>query len=101
MENNLKEKIGGLVKIVQGLQEPKGHVNYREVDVSYGARYAKLYFMNAYGGGRSVHCFVDMTNGDILKASSWSAPAKGARGNVFNENGGKSAVTRYGAIYMR
>lgn len=40
--------------------------------------------MIARGGvGRSVHAFVDMATGDLLKASSWSAPAKGARGNLL------------------
>ena len=33
--------------------------------------------------GGSVHCFVDNTNGNVLKAASWNAPAKHARGNIF------------------
>lgn len=34
---------------------------------------------------RSVYCFVDMKSGDILKAASWKAPAKGPRGSIWNE----------------
>jgi hypothetical protein len=33
-------------------------------------------------GSQSVHCFVDRVTGDIYKASSWKAPAKGIRGNI-------------------
>lgn len=33
----------------------------------------------------SVYCFVDLTNGDILKPASFKAPAKHARGNIYNE----------------
>jgi len=50
--------------------------------------------------GRSVYCFVDTTNGDILKAASWKAPAKHARGNIFSDNP-LSAVTEYGGRYLR
>lgn len=37
-------------------------------------------------GQRSAYCFIDLSNGDILKAAGWKAPAKGARGNIFNDN---------------
>jgi hypothetical protein len=32
----------------------------------------------------SVHCFVDRETGAILKAAGWKAPAKGARGSIFD-----------------
>lgn len=48
--------------------------------------------------GGSAHCFIDKTNGDILKSASWKAPAKGARGNIFN---GAKGMTSYGAEYRR
>lgn len=34
----------------------------------------------------SVWCFIDVATGDILKPATWSAPAKHARGNIYNEN---------------
>jgi hypothetical protein len=43
---------------------------------------------------------VDRTNGDILKAASYKAPAKHARGNVLRDDR-LNAVGRYGANYMR
>ena len=44
-------------------------------------------------------CFINKSNGDILKAASWKAPAKHARGNIFNENP-LLGTTVYGATYL-
>lgn len=35
---------------------------------------------------RSVYCFIDASNGDLLKAEGWKKPAKGKRGSIFNPN---------------
>lgn len=51
--------------------------------------------------GRSVHCFIDTTNGDVLKAAGWKAPAKHARGNIFNQDNGLGCMGPYGAAYLR
>lgn len=51
----------------------------------------------------SVHCFIDIETGNILKAASWKVPAKGVRGNIFNDANysvGKG-VGQYGAVYFR
>lgn len=41
-----------------------------------------------------VFCFVDSTNGNVLKAQSWAKPdLKNPRGNLFSEQGGLEAVT--------
>lgn len=48
---------------------------------------------------RSVHCFVDIVTGDVLKSESWKKPAKGARGTIYDpENPG---VNHYGGLYKR
>lgn len=52
-------------------------------DVSYGKKFAKI-AVTSYGQ-KSVHCFVEISTGDIYKAATWSAPAKGVRGNISNE----------------
>ncbi len=49
--------------------------------------------------GRRVYCFVDKKSGDVLKAAGWKAPAKGARGNIFDESNGCSRITPYGMQY--
>jgi hypothetical protein len=50
-----------------------------ELEVSTRRRYLRIAME-----GRSVHCFIDATNGDILKAATWKAPAKDARCNLFD-----------------
>lgn len=62
-------------------------------------RYAKLITENY--NQKSAFCFVDLTNGNILKCASWNAPAKGARGNIQSEDFGLSCITQYGAKYLR
>ncbi len=59
-----------------------------------GVRYVKLVREG------SVHCFVDIKTGDVLKAATWRAPAKHARGNVFSADGGRGAMGPYGAHYL-
>lgn len=55
--------------------------NHEEVGVMVGQKYARL--ITVCGGQtRSAMGFIDLTNGNILKAAGWSAPAKGARGNI-------------------
>ena len=47
-----------------------------------GRKYLKVIY-NSYGS-RSVHAFVDKVSGDLYKAASWNAPAKGIRYNLLN-----------------
>ena len=53
-----------------------------------GRKYAKLLSNN----GGAAWAFIDMATGDLLKAASWSAPAKHARGNI--------ATAAYGSNYV-
>ena len=55
--------------------------NYFYDLVTRGSKYYKV-VMNARGS-RSVYCFINKRNGDILKSAGWRAPAKGARGSVL------------------
>lgn len=67
-----------------------------------GQRYVKV-IRRDHGNrtGGSVHVFVDRLNGDVLKAASYAAPAKHARGNIFDEHNGLSRMSCYGAEYLR
>lgn len=50
----------------------------------------------------SVHCFIDIATGNILKADGWKRPAPQVRGNIFNANFDIGrAVGEYGAAYLR
>ncbi len=54
------------------------------ISAKIGNRYVKIIESRTFNGhtSSSVQGFIDLTNGDILKAASWKAPAKHARGNV-------------------
>ena len=49
----------------------------------------------------SAWAFINTENGDVLKPASWKAPAKHARGNIYDAHGGTKTVGPYGPAYMR
>ena len=65
-----------------------------------GRKYIRIVRTDS-AGGRSVHCFVNKTNGDVLKAAGWKAPAKHARGNIHDEYNGMKWMGVYGPAYLR
>ena len=72
------------------------------VTVDYGNKYARIVKNDQLNGSRTVHTFVNMTNGDILKSGGWKAPApNGVRGNIFDTDLGESVVNEFGANYLR
>ena len=70
-----------------------------------GTRYKRIVIQRPVNSGvipdRSVYCFVDTTNGDVLKADGWKKPAKHARGNIFNADNGLGGVNWFGGVYLR
>lgn len=71
-----------------------------KIDSSEGGRYVKIIKSESASVGRSVHSFIDKMNGDILKPAGWNAPAKHARGNIFNRASWQT-VGPYGPAYLR
>ena len=58
------------------------------ITAQVGNKYAKL-----VADDRSAFGFVDLTNGNVLYAASWKAPAKNfARGNINDAKGGVGRV---------
>ncbi len=95
----IKARVEKYVALVQSLQPLKGDVNHVEVSAMYGKKYARI-VTTRNGGGRSVHSFINLANGDILKSATWATPAKHARGNILAEDIGASAINQYGANYL-
>jgi len=76
--------------------ENNGFIHEKSVfDYKVGHRYVKVI------NGSSVHSFVDMTNGNVLKPAGWSKPAKHSRGNIFDEKNGLATMGPYGPAYLR
>ena len=71
------------------------------LSIGGGTKYVKIIRTDGSGIGHSVHCFVERSTGNILKAASWRAPAKHSRGNIYDADNGASAMSAYGANYLR
>jgi hypothetical protein len=69
-----------------------------ELKPQEGGRYIRI--TRDEGVSRSAWGFVDKTNGDVLKPAGWSAPAKGARANIFDQSSWRN-VGAYGPSYVR
>jgi hypothetical protein len=76
---------------------------FGKFEVEYGKKYARI-VKNEYQQS-SVYCFIDLTNGNILKADGWKKPAKGARGSIWNIDydvgNGKPCDLFGSGLYMR
>ena len=103
---DVQERLTGYVDMIQNKMnaywEQSGFTfaDPDNITVDYGNKYARVVHQN--GVQRSVHTFVNMINGDILKSGSWKAPApNGVRGNIFEDDFGASRVNEYGASYLK
>lgn len=69
-----------------------------ELTLERGRRYVRVVKTSRDGRdvGCSVFCFIDSTNGDVLKAETFRKPARGPRGNIF---GTQLGVSAYGGLY--
>jgi hypothetical protein len=64
--------------------------NPPKLEVEPGKRYIRIVACSP--GQRHAWAFVDTATGDVLKPDGWKRPAKGARGNVFDEHSGTGRV---------
>ena len=72
------------------------------VSADLGRKYARVVKNDQLNGSRSVHTFVNLDNGDILKSGGWSAPqVNGVRGNIFETDLGADRVNEHGANYIK
>ena len=61
----------------------RGHTLEYKFYIESGRKYHKI-IMETEAGSRSVHAFVDKKTGDVYKAASFKAPAKGVRFNLLS-----------------
>ena len=75
-----------------------------KVDFTIGRRYARVF--KTSGINTSVHSFVDIENGDILKGD-WKSPVRdksgklAVRGNIWAYDLGESDINWFGPKYLR
>lgn len=102
MENtnsDITQAITAYIESVQTITSEKFARDYPNlgtptITASYGIKYARI--ITESGSSRSVHSFIDLKTGDVLKAESWKRPAKGVRSNLFDVNHGLGSVDSYG-----
>jgi len=96
ISNELATALIGLKDVIVAdyakfLKEIDGSEDKFGIEFETGSKYVKIVSISG-GGSRSVHCFVEKANGNILRAASWKAPARNfVRGNVFDQ---KSYIDR-------
>jgi len=72
------------------------------LEMTDGRRYVRIDSIVSNGAGqRTVWAFVDKFTGDVLKPATYKAPAKHARGNLFDSDGGVGKLTPYGPAYLK
>lgn len=74
-------------------------LNPPSIEIMRGPRYARIVSTDG-PHHRSAYGFVDLENGDLLKAAGWKAPAKHARGNLRGADPLKGC-NRHGMAYLR
>ena len=82
----------------------EGTYDYKfDMEIEQGKKYLKLVMVSHTN--RSVHCFIDKNSGEVYKAASWKAPAKGVRYNLLNaesrDNCFKNADWAGSYLYLR
>ena len=98
-DKKFDEFLEGCQKIVD-----EGMRNYsweKKLTTKKGSKYIKIIAEDVGEGikSRTVWGFVDRSNGDILKAAGWKRPAKGNRGNIFDEDP-LLFIGQYGPAYI-
>lgn len=69
-----------------------------KLGLATGKKYVRISIVSPVS--ESVFCFVERSTGNVLKAESWRAPAKGVRGNIYGDPSGYG-IDAWGALYLR
>ena len=76
-EQDVEERVYKLAEYVKNDYNKCGYNSDFNVSVKKGRKYYKIITDN------SVHCFVDVKNGDVYKPASWNKPASIVRYNLL------------------
>ncbi len=66
------------------------------IEATHGTKYVRVVSLH-----NGVFCFVDKTNGNVLKADGWKRPHPLPRGTIYTNDFEKYGVNRYGAKYAK
>ena len=95
----LKEDIEAFIKALN--EKLSSFYNNKEIASTVFYKEGKKYYKILQKTPQiSAYAFIEKETGNILKASGYSTPAKGVRGNIFNENP-LSCCEQYSITYWR
>lgn len=93
-DDALHRYVQGVQKLCDDAQLTGGcHVYFTR-----GIRYVRV--IKRWGNQDTVHSFVQIDNGDVLKAEGWKGPAMHARGSIYDKWNGLSRVKWTGPEYL-
>jgi hypothetical protein len=98
---NYNPKLQSFVSGCQALLDKENLCSKPVLEVRNGTKYTKVIRKDTVGSSASVYAFIDKTNGDVLKPAGFNAPAKHARGNIFDEANGLAHMSWHGPAYLR
>jgi len=78
-EQDVEERVYKLAEYVKNDYHSRGYTSEYNVTVSKGRKYYKIITDN------SVHCFVDVKNGNVYKPASYNKPAIHVRYNLLQD----------------
>ena len=76
-EQDVEERVYKLAEYVKADYNKYGYKSDFNVEIKKGRKYYKVITDN------SVHCFVDVKNGNVFKPASWNKPAAIVRYNLL------------------
>lgn len=93
------KRLGEYAKLVEKLNRLHYQGVYNTiphyVDIELGRRYARVMV------GNSIHTFIDIRNGDIIKNAGRTPAKNGVRGNIFSDDLGASCINWFGTKYLK
>jgi hypothetical protein len=100
VESAINAFVAKLQKALNAHWKKNNYVGVPQLSIDKGSKYWRI--VKNDEGSRSVYCFIDISNGNILKPKGWKAPeTKNPRGNIFGSDGGMGAMNPYGANYIK
>lgn len=76
-QQDVEERVYKLAEYIKADYNKYGYKSDYNVTIKKGKKYFKVITEN------SVHCFVDINNGDVFKPASWNKPAAIVRYNLL------------------
>jgi len=99
MTNNFETALNAFISHVEAIVNENSFFDTKII-VKSGSKNVKIIRQEINGPSTSVYCFIRKSDGAVLKAAGWKAPAKHARGTIYADDTSKYGVTAYGAQYL-